>query len=120
VDVTTFTENGESIGGITVDHTVDQIVVNDGGLYRIAFEMCFKGTAAALFTVAAAVLGTENERIAAKASGTGTELHIGAAGLLTLSSGDDVSLRVKSNGAGNSITPVFASLMVQQLSQTAI
>jgi len=120
--VTQFSEDGEAVGGITVDFANNKITVNDAGTYLIAWTASFKGSANRWFTTAIGVNGTENERLACRAEVevAGATVNMGFTGLLALSAADVLTMRIKSSGAGNSFTGVFMNLTVQQLTQAAI
>lgn len=117
-----FTEDGESLGGITLDWANSRITVGDTGIYLVAWNASFKGTAGVQFTTAVAVNGTENERVASRAEiqVAGATASMGTVGLLSLTSSDILTVRIKASAAGSSFTGVFMNLTVQQLSQATI
>jgi hypothetical protein len=91
-----FDTDGLSLN-TTPSHANDQITVNVTGVYEVSFGISHSGSNGAIYTVAVHVNSAEQVGIVTKRTiGTGTDIGSSArTGILSLTAGDVVDLRVK-------------------------
>jgi len=116
VKIDQFDTDGPNLGS-TPSHANDQITVGSTGVYNLEFAVSFEGSNTTIYTVAIHVNAVSNDAFRGiRSVGTGTDIGSAArAGVLSLSAGDVVDLRVKSDGAAKDFDMHSGTLAITRI-----
>jgi hypothetical protein len=115
VKLTGFASDGAAADA-TPDQANNKITVNTTGTYQISLDVSFSGSSSATFSFEVYVNGASIDLGLQRKLGTAGDVgNSGCGGLAAITTGQDVEVYVKADGASKSITPVYLNLFVHRV-----
>lgn len=105
--------------GLTADSANDRLSVGSGsdGVFLVLAQFSFTGTASTTFTLKLSVNGTQDDALACKVKldASGSPISASFAGLVSLVSGDAVTVEVVADGASKTFTLAEGQLSLRRI-----